>query len=284
MPRHKQKLHGINKTFYGTKKSSQGRNKNCNGGGQASNRVVGSGSYGGNDATFIERKAYHSNLYEEDEEYVLLLDNCKGAIFLPGPAREFFSLERYQEEVGRDFKRITPYLCTAQDFYRSENVNLDRSDASDNDNNNSVITAEKSAPAKHLEEDPDSFSNEDCKKLSVNEERGVQIQYDEEIAMELQKQFVDEVVCPDQVTTQIGETGHVNLELESCEKSHYADKDDEGEPGEKKRPLLLSMKLFRLWRRELTEKRVLHHCEAENAITANYTSVALRVEEARGAS
>ena len=32
-------------------------------------------------------KAYHSNLYVEDEEYVLLLDNCKEAIFLPGPTK-----------------------------------------------------------------------------------------------------------------------------------------------------------------------------------------------------
>lgn len=30
-------------------------------------------------------EAYHRNLYEEDEEYVLLLDNYKEAIFLPGP-------------------------------------------------------------------------------------------------------------------------------------------------------------------------------------------------------
>lgn len=36
----------------------------------------------------------------------------------------------------------------------------------------------------------------------------------------------NEVVCPDQVTTQIGETGHVNLELEAFEKSHYVNKDD----------------------------------------------------------
>ena len=90
-------------------------------------------------------KAYHSNLYEEDEEYVLLLDKCKVAIFLPGPAKDFFSLERYQEEVGKDFKR-TLYLCTNQDFYRSENVNLGWSDTSDNDDKNSAVTAENSAP------------------------------------------------------------------------------------------------------------------------------------------
>lgn len=39
-------------------------------------------------------KAYNSNLYNEDEEYVLLLDSGKEALFLPGSAKEFFSLHR----------------------------------------------------------------------------------------------------------------------------------------------------------------------------------------------
>lgn len=35
-------------------------------------------------------KAYNSNLYNEDEEHVLLLDSGKEALFLPGSAKEFF--------------------------------------------------------------------------------------------------------------------------------------------------------------------------------------------------
>ena len=32
-------------------------------------------------------KAYHNNLYDEDEDYVLLLDSGQEAIFLPGSAK-----------------------------------------------------------------------------------------------------------------------------------------------------------------------------------------------------
>ena len=78
-------------------------------------------------------KTYNSNLYEEGEGYVLLLEDGKEALFLPGPAKEFFSLQRYQEEVGKDFKRITLYLCTAKEFYHSETVGLDWHNASDNE-------------------------------------------------------------------------------------------------------------------------------------------------------
>ena len=117
-------------------------------------------------------KAYHSNLYEEDEEYVLLLDNiyCKEALFLPGSAREFFSLQRYQEEVGKDFKQITLCLCTAKEFYRSETVDLDWSDASDKKGNNSADRPENSAPAKRLKEDPHFSCDKEFNKPSVCEE------------------------------------------------------------------------------------------------------------------
>ena len=37
------------------------------------------------------------------------------ALFLPGPKKESFTLSRYQEEVGKDFKRITLYLCSTYD-------------------------------------------------------------------------------------------------------------------------------------------------------------------------
>ena len=41
-------------------------------------------------------------------------------LFMPGSPKEFFSLKRYQEETGKDFKRITLYLCTEADFRLSE--------------------------------------------------------------------------------------------------------------------------------------------------------------------
>lgn len=53
-------------------------------------------------------KAYHSNLYEEDEEYVLLLDKCKVAIFLPGPAKDFFPWN----DTRKKWVKILRELCT----------------------------------------------------------------------------------------------------------------------------------------------------------------------------
>lgn len=35
---------------------------------------------------------------------------------MPGSGKEFFTLERYQEELGKDFKWITLFLCTLTDL------------------------------------------------------------------------------------------------------------------------------------------------------------------------
>ena len=65
-------------------------------------------------------KAYKSDCYCEDEEYILLLEDFQEAVFLPGTHKEFFTLERYQQELGKDFKRITLYICTKSDFHLHE--------------------------------------------------------------------------------------------------------------------------------------------------------------------
>ncbi|KAL9986031.1 hypothetical protein ACROYT_G000087 [Oculina patagonica] len=65
-------------------------------------------------------KAYFSNCYDGGEDYVLLLEDFKEATFLPGSSKEFFTLDRYREELGKDFKRITLFLCTLSDFRLSE--------------------------------------------------------------------------------------------------------------------------------------------------------------------
>ena len=65
-------------------------------------------------------KAFNSDCYIEDEEYMLLLEDFQEAIFLPGSNKEFFTLKRYQEDLGKDFKRITFYLCAKSDFLMHE--------------------------------------------------------------------------------------------------------------------------------------------------------------------
>ena len=41
-------------------------------------------------------------------------------MFLPGSNMEFFTLERYREELGKDYKRITLFLCTLTGSRMSE--------------------------------------------------------------------------------------------------------------------------------------------------------------------
>ena len=68
-------------------------------------------------------KAFYSHLYAENNEYVLLYESGEEALFLPGSKNEFFSLERYQQELGKDFNRITLFLCTSLDYFISQGLN-----------------------------------------------------------------------------------------------------------------------------------------------------------------
>eukprot|EP00112_Aurelia_sp_Birch-Aquarium-sp1_P011988 Seg2516.4 transcript_id=Seg2516.4/GoldUCD/mRNA.D3Y31 product="hypothetical protein" protein_id=Seg2516.4/GoldUCD/D3Y31 len=64
-------------------------------------------------------KAYYSDTYKEDEEYVLSYSDGKSAQFLPGTC-QFFDLQEYKKETGKDFKRIVLFLCTLEDHLLSE--------------------------------------------------------------------------------------------------------------------------------------------------------------------
>ncbi|PFX15215.1 Protein HEG-like 1 [Stylophora pistillata] len=75
-------------------------------------------------------KTFHSNLYDESQPYHLLLEDGQKALLLPGSKKELFTLSRYQEELGKDFKRITFFLCPDRDFQISEG-NFDEHDLTD---------------------------------------------------------------------------------------------------------------------------------------------------------
>ena len=75
-------------------------------------------------------KTFHSNLYDESQAYHLLLEDGKKALFLPGSKKELFTLGRYQEELGKDYKRITLFLCPDHDFQISEGY-FDQHDLTD---------------------------------------------------------------------------------------------------------------------------------------------------------
>ena len=49
-------------------------------------------------------------------------------------ARSLFSLERYQQELGKDFNRITLFLCISFDYKTSQGLN-DSDDSWNNSDN-----------------------------------------------------------------------------------------------------------------------------------------------------
>ena len=73
-------------------------------------------------------KSYNSNLYDDALCYELLYEGGQKALFLPG-SNELFMLNRYHEELGKDYNRITLYLCTSQDYNRA----IDCGESSDSD-------------------------------------------------------------------------------------------------------------------------------------------------------
>ena len=60
--------------------------------------------------------------FSNEEEHVLLSDDGRHAQFMPGGHKNFFNLLDYKNELGKDFKRITLYLCTLSDHMVAEGL------------------------------------------------------------------------------------------------------------------------------------------------------------------
>ena len=69
------------------------------------------------------------SLIPRKTSYVLLFEDGSHAVYLPGQ-EEDFQLEKYKTELGKDYKRITMYLCTTADFEMSEDNNPTNSELS----------------------------------------------------------------------------------------------------------------------------------------------------------
>ena len=111
--------------------------------------------------------------------YTLLYEDGSYARFLPGSCKDFFDLEKYRTELGKDFKRITLFLCTHSDFELSEhyeqNLNQDNPDE------------DKVANVCKAEEDGVGFVNTD-----ISTEEMQQIESDEKLAKTIQDQLYDD--------------------------------------------------------------------------------------------
>ncbi|CAB4011888.1 Hypothetical predicted protein [Paramuricea clavata] len=130
-----------------------------------------------------------SHLYSESDDYVLLYENGEEALFLPGSTKEFFSLERYQEELGKDYNRITLFLCTSFDYNISQGID------SDSDNEDALLNCDipddhGTSIEPHVHPTPKRLKVDVAKN---NKQEDFQIQNDEKFAIELQQQFEEEV-------------------------------------------------------------------------------------------
>ena len=77
----------------------------------------------------MEKWAAFDRKFDPEEDYVLLFEDGSHAVYLPGQ-EEDFQLEKYKTELGKDYKRITMYLCTTADFEMSEDNNPTNSELS----------------------------------------------------------------------------------------------------------------------------------------------------------
>ena len=67
-------------------------------------------------------KNFHSDLHDESQIYHLLYEDGQHAVYIPGSNKEPFTLGRYHEELGKDYKRITLFLCSDIDFLQAEGL------------------------------------------------------------------------------------------------------------------------------------------------------------------
>eukprot|EP00794_Sanderia_malayensis_P011620 gene11620-12817_t len=69
--------------------------------------------------------------FSSEETYVLVYDDGRHAQFMPGGHENFFNLLDYKNELGKDFKRITLYLCSLSDHMVAEGLTEPSSGAGD---------------------------------------------------------------------------------------------------------------------------------------------------------
>ena len=148
------------------------------------------------DSAKTKWKDYHSDLYEDGMEYNLLLEDGQEAIFLPGSRKDFFRLDKYREGILKDYKRITLFLCTTEDFNMSnaplsddsqdENSEAPSNKRSSNDSSDSMPPQKKA----HTDANVDVISIQDspgpsgvdystCPPSSSNDDRGLWFLHEE---------------------------------------------------------------------------------------------------------
>ena len=123
-------------------------------------------------------QAYHSDIVDTNEDYVLLLESGEEAQVIPGSCpKEFFWLKRYREHLGKDYAKIVLYLCRMSDFL----PDADDDDDEEAKMEENVPTHESPVPQRKKTEVTEEFEE----VMSTYES-------DEAMAIDLQKKLDEE--------------------------------------------------------------------------------------------
>lgn len=69
----------------------------------------------------VEKYKAFNRKFDASKEHVLVYEDGSHAQLMPGK-KDFFQLDNYKVEVGKDFKRIALYLCTLEELNISEDM------------------------------------------------------------------------------------------------------------------------------------------------------------------
>ena len=128
--------------------------------------------------------AYQSDLYKEEEDYVLCYEDGQRANFLPGSS-EKFSLKWYRDEKGQDYNRITLYLCSKSDFTNvvKDAINLSDDDFDDANLEMPAFKLRKIETGEKVEEDQQLHGEVDGRNVAEQPNT----ESDERVALELHR-------------------------------------------------------------------------------------------------
>lgn len=146
-------------------------------------------------------KLFHSDCYDEKEDYMLLLEDGKEALFLPGSHKEFFTLKRYREELGKDYNKIILYLCTRSDFYEDDDTEIGPSCSKKARQFKEYFNCDDAIEEVHSDNSQHSPSHsEKCQEWNTGvqhtEEVEAQVNSDETLAREIQFQLDNNPTIP----------------------------------------------------------------------------------------
>ena len=125
----------------------------------------------------IEKMTAFDRSFDADEQYDLLFEDGSTALFMPG-TKDFFELEKYRFELGRDYKRITFYLCTQFDIDLSEGI---------------VKSSCEDEMVEEMDSCVQSVEESEVNTESVDGAQGTSTNQDEEIARQLQHEWNEQL-------------------------------------------------------------------------------------------